>query len=106
MFLFISWHREDLAKPASNLYLHNLTGILETAIRATNAQFDAADILRRLDVRLLDVSPGDTGWDVFSLEYRVDGPIRTVSLGWKYPSLVCATKISEVGNLFLPFCET
>ncbi|XP_012945175.1 gamma-tubulin complex component 3 homolog [Aplysia californica] len=69
---------EDLAKPASNLYLHNLTGILETAIRATNAQFDDADILRRLDVRLLDVSPGDTGWDVFSLEYRVDGPIRTV----------------------------
>ncbi|KAK3764128.1 hypothetical protein RRG08_039298 [Elysia crispata] len=69
---------EDLAKPASNLYLHNLTGILETAIRATNAQFDDADILRRLDVRLLDVSPGDTGWDVFSLEYGVDGPIRTV----------------------------
>lgn len=69
---------EDLAKPASNLYLHNLSGILETAIRATNAQFDDADILRRLDVRLLDVSPGDTGWDVFSLDYSVDGPIRTV----------------------------
>ncbi|KAL3847372.1 hypothetical protein ACJMK2_018287 [Sinanodonta woodiana] len=69
---------EDLAKPASNLYLHNLTGILETAIRATNAQFDDSDILARLDVRLLEVSPGDTGWDVFSLDYRVDGPIRTV----------------------------
>ena len=26
------------------------------------------------------VSPGDTGWDVFSLDYHVDGPIRTVSL--------------------------
>ena len=25
------------------------------------------------------VSPGDTGWDVFSLDYHVDGPIRTVS---------------------------
>ena len=49
-------HREDLAKPASNLYLHNLTGILETAIRATNAQFDDSDILKRLDVRLLEVS--------------------------------------------------
>ncbi|XP_048249999.1 gamma-tubulin complex component 3 homolog [Haliotis rufescens] len=69
---------EDLAKPASNLYLHNLTGILETAIRATNAQFDDSDILKRLDVRLLEVSPGDTGWDVFSLDYHVDGPIRTV----------------------------
>jgi gamma-tubulin complex component 3 len=71
--------REDLAKPAGSLYLHNLTGILETAIRATNAQFDDSDILKRLDVRLLEVSPGDTGWDVFSLDYHVDGPISTVS---------------------------
>jgi len=47
--------REDLAKPAQTLFLHNLTGILETAIRATNAQYDDADILRRLDVRLLEV---------------------------------------------------
>ncbi|KAL5004454.1 hypothetical protein ScPMuIL_017910 [Solemya velum] len=68
----------DLAKPASSVYLHNLTGILETAIRATNAQFDDSDILKRLDVRLLEISPGDTGWDVFSLDYHVDGPIRTV----------------------------
>lgn len=50
-----SYYRDDLAKPASNLYLHNLTGILETAIRATNAQFDDSDILKRLDVRLLEV---------------------------------------------------
>jgi len=69
---------EDLAKPAGTLFLHNLTGILETAIRATNAQYDDQDILKRLDVRLLEVSPGDTGWDVFSLHYHVDGPIRTV----------------------------
>ena len=69
---------EDLAKPAQTLFLHNLTGILETAIRATNAQYDDADILKRLDVRLLEVSPGDTGWDVFSLEYHVSGHIRTV----------------------------
>ena len=47
--------REDLAKPAQTLFLHNLTGILESAIRATNAQYDDADILKRLDVRLLEV---------------------------------------------------
>lgn len=28
---------------------------------------------------LLQVSPGDTGWDVFSLDYHVDGPIATVT---------------------------
>lgn len=49
------FNREDLAKPATTLFVHNLTGILETAIRGTNAQFDDADILKRLDVRLLEV---------------------------------------------------
>ncbi|KAH0624549.1 hypothetical protein JD844_032153 [Phrynosoma platyrhinos] len=68
----------ELARPATTLYQHNLTGILETAVRATNAQFDNPEILKRLDVRLLEVSPGDTGWDVFSLDYHVDGPIATV----------------------------
>ena len=56
VIMIFTFDREDLAKPASNLYLHNLTGILETAIRATNAQFDHSDILKRLDVRLLEVN--------------------------------------------------
>ncbi|GBN57617.1 Gamma-tubulin complex component 3 [Araneus ventricosus] len=68
----------DLSKPAKNLYIHNLTGILESAIRATNAQFHNPEVLQRLDVRLLEVCLGDTGWDVFSLDYHVDGPIATV----------------------------
>ncbi|XP_058598309.1 gamma-tubulin complex component 3 isoform X4 [Neofelis nebulosa] len=70
--------KPELVRPATTLYQHNLTGILETAVRATNAQFDSPEILKRLDVRLLEVSPGDTGWDVFSLDYHVDGPIATV----------------------------
>ncbi|XP_075910838.1 gamma-tubulin complex component 3 [Petromyzon marinus] len=70
--------KPELARPANTLYQHNLTGILETSVRATNAQFDSPDILNRVDVRLLEVSPGDTGWDVFSLDYHVDGPIATV----------------------------
>lgn len=70
--------KPELLRPATTLYQHNLTGILETAVRATNAQYDKAEILKRLDVRLLEVSPGDTGWDVFSLDYHVDGPIATV----------------------------
>ena len=69
---------EELNQPASNLYPHNLAGILESAIRATNTQFEDPDILERLDVRLLDVQPGDTGWDVFSLDYKVQGPIGTI----------------------------
>ena len=48
--------RSDLAKPASTLYMHNLTGVLETAIRATNAQYADPEIIERLDCRLLEVS--------------------------------------------------
>jgi len=69
---------EDLEKPANLLYMHNLTGTLETAIRATNAQYDNQEILKRLDARLLQVSTGDAGWDVFCLAYKVDSPISTV----------------------------
>ena len=49
---------EELTQPASALYPHNLAGILETAIRATNAQFEDPEILERLDVRLLDSQDG------------------------------------------------
>lgn len=47
---------EELGRSAHTIFLHNLTGTMETAIRATNAQYDDADILQRLDVRLLEVS--------------------------------------------------
>ncbi|KAF9306513.1 Gamma-tubulin complex component 3 [Mortierella antarctica] len=68
----------NLSQPANTLFRHNLTGTLETAIRSSNAQYDDPDILRRLDVRLLEISPGDSGWDVFSLDYHVDSPINTI----------------------------
>lgn len=69
---------DDLAKPANQLYRHNLNGLVETALRATNAQFEDQDVQTRLDIRLLEINPGDTGWDVFSLDYHVDQPLNTV----------------------------
>nr|XP_045616749.1 gamma-tubulin complex component 3 homolog [Procambarus clarkii] len=71
----------ELGRPATNLYPHNLSSLLETAVAASNAQYEEPDILKRLDVRLLEISPGDLGWDVFSLDYHVDGPIGTVFTG-------------------------
>ena len=50
---------KELSKDAGKLYVHNLNGILETAIRTTNAQYDDKDILGRLDVRLLETSHGE-----------------------------------------------
>lgn len=68
----------SLSRPASSLFRHNLTASLETAVRGSNAQFDDADILRRLDARILEFVAGDTGWDTFTLEYKVDSPVNTV----------------------------
>lgn len=55
-----------------------LASILDKCIRSTNSQYDDSDVLKRLDVRISEPSLGDTGWDVFSLDYKVDGPLATV----------------------------
>ncbi|KAJ8683568.1 hypothetical protein QAD02_019360 [Eretmocerus hayati] len=68
----------ELAKPANSLYPHNISSILETAIRATSTKLDELDVQKRLDVRLLTPSENETGWDVFALDYNVDGPIGTI----------------------------
>ena len=34
--------------------------------------------MRRLDARMLEYSHGEIGWDVFTLEYKVDAPIDTI----------------------------
>lgn len=68
----------NLSKRADTLYRHNLTATLETAIRSSNAQHDPPDVLRRLDARMLEYSHGEIGWDVFTLEYKIDAPINTV----------------------------
>jgi len=69
---------QELQKPATSLYRHNMLSLLETAIRASNAQFVDDEFLQRVDIKLLDASPGDTGWDIFSLFYRVEAPVTTV----------------------------
>lgn len=68
----------SLARAANTLYRHNLTATLETAIRTSIAQHDPPEVLRRLDARMLEYSHGEIGWDVFTLEYKVDTPIDTV----------------------------
>ena len=68
----------ELKKRATQLYRHNLTGTLEGALRASNAQFEPSYVLDRVGVRLLEASPGDSGWEVFSLDYAVDSPLNAV----------------------------
>ena len=83
---FIALLMESLAPnldaPARNQYRHTLTAQLEHAIRGSNAQYENEDVLRRLDARLVELSQGDVGWDVFTLEYKVDSPVDVVITPW------------------------
>ena len=72
----------NLDRPAGSQYRHTLTAQLEHAIRGSNAQFDSPEILRRLDARLTEMEKGDTGWDVFTLEYKVDAPVDVIITPW------------------------
>ena len=72
----------NLDRPAGSQYRHNLTAQLEHAIRGSNAQYDSQDVLLRLDARLLALSTGEVGWDVFTLDYKVDAPVDVVITTW------------------------
>jgi len=83
---FIALLMESLAsnldRPANSQYRHTLTAQLEHAIRSSNAQYDSADVLRRLDARMLELTHGDIGWDCFTLEYKIDAPVDVVITPW------------------------
>ncbi|OIV95460.1 hypothetical protein TanjilG_06922 [Lupinus angustifolius] len=68
----------ELSEPANTISSFKLSGLLETAIRASNAQYDDHDILDRLRVKMMPHESGDRGWDVFSLEYDARVPLDTV----------------------------
>lgn len=68
----------SLSKPANTLYRHDLTATLETALKGSTSARDHPDTLRRLDARMLEFTQGELGWDVFTLEYKVEAPLDTV----------------------------
>ena len=72
----------NLDRPAISQYRHTLTAQLEHAIRSSNAQYDSADVLRRLDARMLEFNHGEIGWECFTLEYRIEAPVDVVITTW------------------------
>lgn len=68
----------QLNNDAESIARHNLKGALETAIRSSNAQFEDPEILDRLDVRLQTPSPGERGWDIFSLDFKTNSPLNVI----------------------------
>lgn len=53
-------------------------GHLDTALRSSSAAAEDPDLLKRVDVRLQRTMDGDRGWDIFSLQYHIDGPMAAV----------------------------
>lgn len=47
---------DELNKKAVETYRHNLVSMVETAVRASNVQYDSPEFLNRLDVKLLEAS--------------------------------------------------
>ena len=72
----------NLDRPAGSQYRHTLISQLEHAVRGSNAQHESHDIQRRLDARLTEGSTGETGWDVFTLEYKIEAPEDIVLTPW------------------------
>ena len=70
----------ELSNPAVHIHRHSLQAQLETAVRMSNAQYHDPEFQQRLDIKLLESSPGDKGWEIFMLDYRLSDlpPMATV----------------------------
>jgi len=68
----------DLERDANEVHRHQLMGILDMAVRQSNAQYCPPDIIARLGIKLLASSSGEKAWDVFLLDYAVDSPLNVI----------------------------
>ena len=69
---------KDLSNPANTLVGSALQSKLETAQRASNAQFHHFEVIKCVRVVKLEQSTGDVGWDVFTVDYELDGPLTVI----------------------------
>ncbi|XP_037931908.1 gamma-tubulin complex component 3-like [Teleopsis dalmanni] len=67
--------KTELYKPAKDLRASDLTSIMDSAIRSTNAQFDGADVYNNLHICCNNPCNGEIGWDIVSIIYKIDGPL-------------------------------
>ncbi|EDX01615.1 gamma-tubulin complex component 3 [Drosophila yakuba] len=76
--ILIEHMKDELERPGVDIYSHDLSSMLDAALRCTNAQYDDPDILNHLDVMVQPPFFGDIGWDIISLQYIVQGPLATM----------------------------
>ncbi|CAL6430657.1 predicted protein [Bathycoccus prasinos] len=57
---------------------YSLRGNLDAAVRVSNACLADQHVIDALSVRLMKPLEDETGWDVFSLEYKLRAPLTTI----------------------------
>ena len=70
-------------EPALSLTSARLSDLLFTAINVSSIRFLPAEYLKRVDARILNLSHGAIGWDVFTLAYNVPEPPLDALLNYK-----------------------
>ena len=79
--------KDELDKQANLVYNHNLKDIVDAALRisachpeASNGSTNDQNLLDRLTVKLLEHHPGETGWDIFCLDYVIEdsSPLKAI----------------------------
>lgn len=66
-------------EPAMSLTSGRLSDLLVQSIEASTIRTFPLDYLNRIDARILDLSHGSIGWDVFTLEYKLlELPVETL----------------------------
>jgi len=82
----------DFQRGTDGIYIHSMMGVLQEALRTTNAKFLPRFVTDRIHVKLLPTNPAVStqfwidengkeekdGWDIFSLGYAIDAPLTAV----------------------------
>ncbi|KAH8392986.1 hypothetical protein KR200_011408, partial [Drosophila serrata] len=76
--ILIQHMKDELERKGTDIYAHDLSAMLDAALRCENAHHEDPEILNHLDVVLQPPFPGDCGWDIISLQYTVHGPLATM----------------------------
>lgn len=75
----IEFSSGHLSKPAASMFRHALVSCLDQALLSLPKNAAPVDIRDRMDVRLHETTnPKCTGWDVFTLDYKVEAPLDII----------------------------
>lgn len=74
---------EVLNEPSNSLSGYQLSNMLRQSVLKTTSRYDLKKdddnyILKNLDARLLSIGHGNIGWDVFTIDYRINPPLGII----------------------------